>query len=240
MDLRRRALPRDLPELMDQPCSFEELQACLHDIARVNRLTFAYRPTLSWLAELCAQTPLVKPLRIVDVGCGYGDSLRRIDRWAARRGIAVELTGIDLNANAIRAAQAATQDQPIRWVHGDAYSLDPSAIDVVLSSLVTHHLEEEEIVRFLRWMEATARRGWFINDMHRTLFSYRAFSILIKLIPFHRFVRHDGLVTIRRSFVRQDWERLRGLAQLPAGTAEIREYRLARLCVSRIRQSHQR
>ena len=95
--------------MMDQPCSYEELRACLHDIARVNRLTFAYRPTISWMEELVATRPSSgKPLRVVDVGCGYGDMLRQIDAWAARRGIPVALTGIDLNPDAIRAAQEAT------------------------------------------------------------------------------------------------------------------------------------
>src|ERR1700738_2371660 len=74
----------DLVEMMDQPCSYEELRGCLHDIARVNRLTFANRPTLSWMEELIAvHSSPAAPLRVVDVGCGDGDMLRRIDAWAA-------------------------------------------------------------------------------------------------------------------------------------------------------------
>ncbi len=221
---------------MDQPWSFEELQSCLRDIARVNRLTFAHRSTLAWLGELAARIPRGRPLRIVDVGCGYGDALRRVHRWAIERGVPVELTGIDLNADAIRAAQAATiHGEQIRWVHGDAFSIDASVIDVVVSSLLTHHLEDAEIVRFLQWMEATARLGWLINDLHRTAFPYRAFSLLVKLFSFHRFVRHDGLVSIRRSFLREDWERLLAMAGLSHGDCRIRQYRPARLCVSRIK-----
>ena len=40
-------------------------------------------------------------------------------------------------------------------------------IDFVVSSLFTHHLSDAMIVRFLRWMEATARRGWLIYDLQR-------------------------------------------------------------------------
>ena len=109
--------------MMDQPCSYEELRGCLHDIARVNRLTFAYRPTISWMEELVAVHPSSEPLRVVDVGCGDGDMLRRIDAWAAKRGVPVALTGIDLNPNAIRAAREATPPaQHIEWIVGDALS----------------------------------------------------------------------------------------------------------------------
>ena len=217
---------------MDQPCSFEELRGCLHDIALVNRLTLAYRPTLSWLASL-PRTP--EPLRIVDVGCGYGDGLRRIAAWAARRGMAVELTGIDLNPNAVRAAQEATPSGvAIRWVHGDAFSyMEP--VDVVLSSLLTHHLEEDEIVRFLGWMKATARVGWFVNDLHRMPLPYHAFGVMAAVLPLHRFVRHDGAVSIRRSFRVEDWRRM------CAGMAGVRveESWPARLCVSCVKSSIQ-
>jgi SAM-dependent methyltransferase len=131
LDFSRRA---ELVELMEQPCSYEELRACLHDIARVDRVTFAYRPTISWLEKLMAAHPeSTRPLRVVDVGCGYGDMLRRIHSWAAKRGNAVELTGIDLNPDAIRAAREATPPaQRIEWIVGDALSdAATGKIDVV-------------------------------------------------------------------------------------------------------------
>ncbi|NYF79143.1 methyltransferase domain-containing protein [Granulicella arctica] len=239
LDLSRRADPETLPELMDQPCTYEELNACLRDIARVNRLTLAYRPTLSWLAELIGQSSVsIGPLHIVDVGCGHGDMLRRIHGWAARRGVAVNLTGIDLNPDAIRSAVEATPaNQNIRWVHGDAFSYRPATgIDVVVSSLVMHHLSNAEIIPFLRWMEATARRGWFINDLHRTALPYRAFGWMTTLFDFHPFVQRDGLVSIRRSFLAEDWRRLCGAANLALEDLSIREYRPARLCVGRIKR----
>ena len=40
-DFSRRA---QLTELMDEPCSREQLRACLRDLARVNRWFMGYRP----------------------------------------------------------------------------------------------------------------------------------------------------------------------------------------------------
>ena len=235
LDFSQRA---NLIELMDLPCPYEELRACLHDIARVNQLTFAQRPTLGWLEDLVAAGPaLTAPLRIVDVGCGYGDTLRKIDRWAAKRGVVVKLTGIDLNPDAIRAAREATpSSQQIEWLVGDALADHTKGpIDVVICSLLTHHLTDPQIVHFLRWMEQTTRRGWFINDLHRKPIPYHLFRLWARFTNWHPFVMHDGPVSIRRSFVAEDWRSLCAAAEVAAETVSIKEYRPARLCVGRMK-----
>jgi SAM-dependent methyltransferase len=235
LDLSQRAM---LTEWMDLPCSYEELRSCLHDIALVNRLTLAHRPTLAWLEEVVAAKPVsARPLRVVDVGCGYGDMLRMIGVWADRRGIAVELTGVDLNPDAIRAAREATRSaQRIEWLVGDALGGTTNGdIDVVISSLMTHHLSDSQIVRFLSWMENTAQRGWFINDLHRQIVPYHFFRIVARFTRWHPFVKHDGPVSILRSFLPEDWRDLCAAAGVATEKARIREYRPARLCVGRIR-----
>jgi SAM-dependent methyltransferase len=224
--------------MMDQPCSYEELRGCLHDIARVNRLTFAYRPTISWMEELItAHPPSSEPLRVVDVGCGDGDTLRRIDAWAAKRRVPVALTGIDVNPDAIRAARESTPPmQQIEWIVGDALSHAATGdIDVVICSLLTHHLTDSQIAQFLRWAERTARWGWFVNDLHRKPVPYHLFRLLARFTTWHPFVKNDGAVSIRRSFVVGDWQRLCSAAGLDARVVSIKEYRPARLCVGRIK-----
>ena len=233
LDFSMRA---QLEELMDQPCSYEELRACLHDIAQVNRLTLAHRPILSWIAQVVESRPAnAGPLRIVDVGCGYGDTLRKIDDWAARRDVPVVLTGIDLNRSAIRAAKEATPRRiKIDWKVGDALSggfdID---IDIVICSLLTHHLSGPQIVRFLRWMEKTARVGWFVNDLHRQAVPYHLFRLWARISDWHPFVKHDGPVSIRRSFVAEDWRLLCAAAGLAKQPVSIEEFWPARLCVGR-------
>jgi len=238
VDLSHRA---DLVEMMDQPCSYEQLRGCLHDIARVNRLTFAYRPTISWMEELVAVHPSSEPLRVVDVGCGDGDMLRRIHAWAAKRGVRVALTGIDVNPDAIRAAREATPpaqriERRIEWIVGDALSNAAMGdIDVVICSLLTHHLTDPQIVQFLQWTERTTRLGWFVNDLHRKAVPYHLFRLLARFTNWHPFVKNDGAVSIRRSFVVEDWQRLCAAAGLDAKAVSIKEYRPARLCVGRIK-----
>jgi trans-aconitate methyltransferase len=221
---------------MDEPCSYEEFRECLKDLAQVNRLTFAYRPTLTWLRSVLVKSSA--PVHIVDVGCGGGDVLRQIERWAASDGFEVTLTGIDLNPYAARAAaEQTTAHSKIEWVTGDAFSYQPAVpIDVVISSLFTHHLPDGEIVRFLAWMERVATRGWFINDLHREQMPYHGFQLLARIMRWHRFVQHDGPVSIRRAFRVEDWQRYLAQAGIEPGAADIRTYRPARLCVSRVKQ----
>jgi SAM-dependent methyltransferase len=238
VDFDQRVNLSEYPELMDQPCSYEDLRLCLRDIARVNKLTFAHRPTLHWLDHIHAVLPrLTRPLEIVDIGSGYGDTLRRIRRWAVDNNLPVNLTGIDLNPLTVSVARQATDpSDKITFIEGDAYAYKPAnGIDIILSSLLTHHLEDKEIVRFIEWMESTARLGWFINDLHRQRLPYTAFRFAARFTRWHRFVKHDGPVSILRSFRPEDWRRLTAQAAIAPDTYQIREYRPARLCVARVK-----
>ena len=69
--------------------------AALTDLARINRMSLAYRPMLRWLDRLVARTGATR-LSVLDVGAGGGDMLRAIARWAAQRGVVVGLAVIEL------------------------------------------------------------------------------------------------------------------------------------------------
>jgi SAM-dependent methyltransferase len=214
---------------MDGDCSYEDFRDCLRSLEKVNRRLLGYRPTLAWLERL--PRGLTEPLHIVDVGSGGGDFLRQIARWAERRNIGVQLTGIDLNPHAARAALEFTpKELDITWVTQDALAYRPERpIDIVVSALLTHHLEDEEIVRLLRWMEATAKVGWFINDLERAQWPARLFGWM----PWHRMVRHDGPVSFRRAFRKEDWVRSLRAADIPQDAATVEHWRPGRLCVGR-------
>ena len=231
IDFSHRA---ELTERMDEPCSRDELRACLRDVARLNRWFLGYRPVLSWLDSLDLGHSK-SPIHILDVGCGYGDGLRRIEKWASERGIAVELTGLDLNPDAVSIAEEASPAQScIQWVGTNVfYYRVEKPIDVVVSSLFTHHLSEPEIVRFLQWMEEQAGLGWFINDLSRNAIPYQLLKTFARVAGLHSFVQHDGPVSIARSFVREDWRRMCSVAGLSDSHVLIQGFTPARLCVGR-------
>jgi 2-polyprenyl-3-methyl-5-hydroxy-6-metoxy-1,4-benzoquinol methylase len=202
----------DQAELMDADDLDPAIYAALiADLARVNTITLARPPTLAWLAQA---TRGVDSFSLVDVGFGHGDMLRAIAQWAQRHGKTARLVGVDLNPRSAPVAHAATDPAlGIDYRTGDAAALDFRP-DFIVSSLVAHHMGNAELIGFLRWMEATAARGWFINDLHRHRLAWAGFRLLATVLCWHPIVRHDGALSVRRAFVRADWERLLTAANL--------------------------
>jgi SAM-dependent methyltransferase len=232
MDFGRRA---STPELMDAAdVDYETFKGCLEDLAKVNRLTLAYRPTLAFLNRLHAdgRWPQDRPVVILDVGSGYGDMLRLVARWARARSLDVRLAGLDRNPDAGRIAERVRGSEGIQWLAEDLFQHQGGA-DIVLSSLFAHHLDDDALTRFLEWQEMNARIGWFINDLLRHPFSYYGFAALSRLMAWHPFVRHDGPVSISRAFVRADWTAL--LTKAGVRGARIEPWFPFRLCVSKVR-----
>ncbi|HYJ81644.1 MAG TPA: methyltransferase domain-containing protein [Allosphingosinicella sp.] len=209
------------------PAVYDEV---LKGLGRVNAWTFAKRPTLSFLARA---TKGRDGFSLLDVGSGEGGMLRAIAKWAKRRGLAARLTGIDLNPKSEGVARAMTPgDLPIEYRTGDYRDL--GRFDFVVSSLVAHHMTDDQLLGFLCWMEANSDRGWIVNDLHRHRFAYFGFPLLATLLGVHRIVRQDGRLSIARAFRPDDWRSILAEAGVSEGV-EVRRYFPFRLCVERLR-----
>ena len=213
------------PEHMDTDCAdYDDYSRCLRDLSRVNRMTMTHQPMLRWLARRANG-----PFSLLDVACGHGDGLRAI----SRRFPQARLTGIDLNPWATRAASDATDPAArIDFINDDAFAYKPAErFDFVITSQFTHHLTNEQVVAFLRWLMGNAGRGWFIGDLHRHIVPYYGFPILARLAQWHRYVRIDGQISIARSFVRREWIELLRQAGITDEQAAIVWHTPFRLCV---------
>lgn len=215
---------------MDDPAlGAEDYEAVLADLGRVNRWTFAARPTLAFLSRA---TRGATAFSLLDVGYGEGGMLRGIAAWARRRGIEAELTGVDLNLKSAAAARAATPPGlAIAWRTGDYREL--GRFDFVISSLVAHHMSAAELTAFLRWMEENATRGWLVNDLHRHRFAYLGYPFLARLLRVHRIVREDGRLSIARAYRPAEWQGI--LEEAGVRGARVRRRFPFRLCVERLR-----
>jgi SAM-dependent methyltransferase len=217
LDFRSRAA---VPERMDaDDLDAATYAALITDLARVNTITLARPPTLAWLAKA---TRNLDSFALVDIGFGHGDMLRAIAKWARRHNKTAHLTGIDLNPRSAPVAYAATDPaDAITYLTGDAADL-PAPPDFIISSLVAHHMTDDELVSFLEWMETTAIRGWFINDLHRHPIAWAGFRLIANALGWHPIVRHDGALSVRRAFIRADWTRLLAAANLAAPSITVR------------------
>ena len=204
----------------------------LNDLDRVNSWTLARRPTLGFLERGIGD---LRHFRLLDVGFGQGDMLRAIARWARRRGLAAELIGVDLNPRSAAVAEAATPAElGIDYRTGDYRSL-VGGFDFVISNLVAHHMTDGQLGEFLHYMEAEARRGWIVNDLHRHPFAYSGYPLLCRLMGWHRIVRQDGQLSIARSFRPAEWREILSQAGIELNTAKVVRRFPFRLCVERLR-----
>lgn len=230
ISLATRTIAEEQMDAPDLPA--EVYREVLADLAKVNRLIFSSFATLGFLRRAVGTR---RSFRLLDVGFGQGDMLRAIAAWARKRGIPIELTGVDLNPNSeIMAREATDPALPIRYLTGDYRDQAGGGYDFVISSLVTHHMTPQEIIDFLRFMEREAAVGWLVNDLHRLRFPYLGFPILARLMGWHRIVREDGQLSIARSFRAAEWHDLLMQAGLD-GTAQVVRRFSFRLCVERIR-----
>ena len=225
--LATRAIAEELMDADDLDAG--TYAAVVHDLAKVNTLTLARRPTINFL-----QSIKTRRLKILDVGFGDGDMLRTIARWATKNAVDATLVGIDLNPRSALAANDATPSGVnIDYRTGDYADLAGEHWDVVISSLVAHHMTHGQLIAFIRFMEAESKAGWLINDLHRHGFAYLGFPLLATIMRWHPIVRHDGQLSIARSYRPQEWPAILEEAGVKGATV-ARKFPF-RLCVSKIR-----
>jgi SAM-dependent methyltransferase len=228
-----------LEEWMDGPCTYEEYSQAALDLERVNRLTLGYRLARRFLERVVEQVG-TESLHVVDVGCGHGDGLRAIYKWAARKKISLRLTGVDVNPYAARLAEecdrrAGIPAGSITWLTADAFAAKFAApVDVAISSLFAHHLSDAAIVALLRWNETTARAGWLVNDLRRSERAATGFKWLTRVVGSCAMVKHDGVVSFRRALTVEEWRERCAEASVEA---DVWDVGLGRLCVERLKIS---
>lgn len=203
MSLRERSVADEIMDDADQ--SEEAFRTALRNLEWLSKVTFGYVPTLRFLDRVVREGHS-RRLRILDVGAGGGDMLRKIAAWGGTRGVQVELTGLDISQWArVHALEA---DTPARWITGDLFALsDNETFDIVLCSLFAHHLRDPAVVRLLRWLDTRSRVGWMISDIHRHWIAWAGVWVLVRAVRMDPMVVHDSTVSIARGFVRADWDR---------------------------------
>ena len=179
-----------------------EYEGCIGELQLVNRwMGDAHSLKTTLLREIEAQS--LRSFSILDVGAGSGELLRVTATWAKQTGRDLRAVGLELNE---RSAESINEEsshfREISSVRGDALQLpfSDSEFDYVMCSLFTHHFVEEQIVQILQEMSRVARHRIFVIDLHRHPMAYFLYTTLGKLVLHNRLLRHDGALSILRSF----------------------------------------
>ncbi len=224
-------------ELIDtEPLDFNITNAFLKDLERINQLTMAYRPTLKAIENILGHKKTgssQRSVKILDVGCGLGDTLRKISQWAGGKNISVDLTGLDINPMAKKAAQAATpKEMKITYISKDVFDESfQETYDIIICSLFTHHLDNQSLIKFIKWMTGRANYGWFINDLHRHIIPYYFIKYFVRLLRLNRLVINDAPLSVARSFSKSEWNKIIKEASIKGAKLTVSWYWPFRYCV---------
>lgn len=204
-DLSRRS---SQPELMDDYGSdILQLQRTLHHFKTINRWLSRerYFARNMLYAYINAHSP--SALHVLDIGGGSGDFCIWVSRICRARGIDPHVYAIDSDPRVIEYAQKNCRgSEGVTIIPEDARNL--AAIDIpadfIFANHFLHHIPDESIPAMLVAMYSKARHGMLINDLKRSYGAYYGYALLAGSLFRNSFAFTDGLISIRKGFLRSE------------------------------------
>ncbi|MDR7417833.1 MAG: methyltransferase domain-containing protein [Armatimonadota bacterium] len=221
------------PEFLDtrehDPGEFEGL---LEAVRRTNRRYGGYALVLGYLERFIPAIPH-RPITILDVATASADVPAAIARWARAHGLAVRIAALDIHPDIVRSARRITAGTGVMLLRGDAFALPfaDRGVDIVVNALALHHFAFDDAVRILREITRVARAGFIVNDVLRSWSAYLGAIADTWVIGRNRLARHDGPVSVLRSFTWPEFHDLARAAGLDG--VEIRRHRVQRAVIVR-------
>lgn len=199
----KRSTMQELIDLGEPHYSPQEYEDCMHQLDAIGRWLGGDLATWASLKRMPHE-----PTSILDVGCGGGLFTIRLAKWYPN----ATVVGIDINEKAIAFANKALEnmkDPPknvrFEWKQEARLTEQKDSYDVILSTLVCHHLTDKQLVDYIIQATAIAKKKVIINDLHRHPIAYYGFKFISPLLFPNRLVKHDGPLSVSRAFRYHDW-----------------------------------
>jgi 2-polyprenyl-3-methyl-5-hydroxy-6-metoxy-1,4-benzoquinol methylase len=210
------------PEWMDDlALGGDTMRQTLDQLAVVNRYLGGGQAWRGVKALLGQAPPSSVPFTVADLGCGGGESLHQIAQWGRQAGVPLRLYGFDANPHVVAYARAKAASFPeISFAEADITSeaFAQQSFDVVTCSLVLHHFDNQTLPGLLKAYLAMSQRGLVISDLQRHWLPWSLFGLVSSLCGASPMIRHDGLLSVRRGFTRQE---LRDLLSAQGGPYQL-------------------
>jgi 2-polyprenyl-3-methyl-5-hydroxy-6-metoxy-1,4-benzoquinol methylase len=193
-------------ELLDQEnIPKQDLYQNLIELNTINSLLGGHAVTLKAIKSFQLQTN--KSYRILDIGCGGGDNLIYIAKWARKNNLSLQLIGVDLKKDCIEFAQNRCKDYPeISFIEKDYRLLknSPQKYNIIFSALFCHHFKEHDLQELMAFKKDNSTLGFFINDLHRHALAYYSISWLTQLFSKSYLVKNDARLSVKRGFNKKE------------------------------------
>lgn len=199
--LKHRSLKKELLDAEDIPSL--DLYQNLRELDRINALLGGYNITFSALKKVIHPE---KAYTLIDIGCGGGDTLKRIQQWQLRKKLKLELIGIDLKPVCIEYATLNKARPDIQFICDDYRNMfqHVSQIDIIHACLFCHHLDERQLIELIQFA-LKKNTVLIINDLERNNFAYWSIKILTALFSKSYLVKNDAPLSVARGFLKKEW-----------------------------------
>ena len=213
--LQERSQEKELLDLGSDYYTSEEYEQCMKLLFRVNKFFGFFYTTIKTLKYFSHKSSLL------DIGCGNGLFLLHLGKYFPD----MQLKGIDISTDAINLAQKElmlwnkknlTKNVSFQLQKHPKPNIPENSVDIILTTLVCHHLSDDELVEFLQSTLLGTRQAVIINDLHRHSIAQWFYALISPIFFKNRLIIHDGLISIRRGFTRSDWQTLLQKAKIPS------------------------
>jgi len=211
-------------EVLDSPnCPSSEAEASLRDLRLINRWFGGVGTTRKLIKQVSAAKRQNK-FTLLEVAAGLGEVPQTAGAQLAGRGITLDITDLDRFSSHL--------EREHRAVVADALALPfpENSFDLVSCNLFAHHLEPEELGRFVDEARRVCRCAVLINDLIRhplhLALVYAGFPLMRSHVS-----RVDGVASVRRAYVPEEMRRMLSNGHSPARKISISRHYLFRMGV---------
>jgi 2-polyprenyl-3-methyl-5-hydroxy-6-metoxy-1,4-benzoquinol methylase len=200
-DFSRRSTEEEIMD--DFLLDHQQIDPVLRELETINKLLGGF----SVFYDAFKKIILKNDDTISDWGCGGGDSLKVLDNHLKKKKLNLNFIGIDATQSAIEFARETHQhDKNLSFRLADVLKEEfkPEEFDVVISSLFTHHFDDESWIVLIKKMVHSSKKAVIINDLHRHWFAYYSIGWLTQLFSKSPMVKHDSTLSVLRSFTKNE------------------------------------
>lgn len=214
-----------IPELLDSDSGTPtEIGAALSDLRRINHW-FGGIATTESMAEYVAEKTGQRSFSLLEVAGGAGDVALSISRRLQPRGVRIEATLLDRAISHLK-----HRNNGIAAVGGDALALPFTgrSFDLVSCCLFAHHLQPDELLRFVNEGLRVCRLAVLINDLVRHPLHL---ALVYAGWPLYRsrLTKHDAPASVRAAYTPKEMHKM--LKETAARGMVLRTHYLFRMGV---------
>ncbi len=194
----------DDPQLPEEPH-----RAALYGLARLNRATAIAPVVYRRIRRLALAAK--RPVKVLDIATGSGDLPIYWAKRAAKEGLAIHCTGVDISdvAVAVGREEASKAKVTVEFIQRDVLRERlPTGYDILTCGLFMHHLELQQIRQLLLSMQIATQMAMIICDLERSWVNLGCVWFAAHSLSRCPIVHRDAVRSVRAALTREEFRQI--------------------------------